>query len=129
MSVLNDPPNIRRLDSTRPELFAVEITGHLTASDVENLYGLLEGFYVLHDRVDLLMRIVEFEGVEWRDVSPETIEAASQHAEHHIARCATVGEHGAGQRIADIFCPPAAETRHFSTQEEDQAWEWLGEAG
>lgn len=128
MSLLNDPPNVRRIDAPRPELFAVEITGHLTGSDVENLYGLLEGFYLLHDRVDLLMRIVEFEGVEWSNVSHETIEAASQHAERHIARCATVGEHRAGRRIADIFCPPGAETRHFSQEEEDQAWEWLGEA-
>lgn len=128
MSLLNDPPNIRRLDAPRPELFAVEITGRLTASDVENLHGLLEGFYLLHERIDLLMRIVDFEGVEWSNVSRETIRAASQLAERHIARCATVGEYGAGRRIADIFCPPAAETRHFSEDEEDQAWEWLGEA-
>lgn len=125
MSILNTPPNIRRIESTKADLFAVEITGLITAADVENLYGLLEGFYLLHERIDLLMRIVDYEGVEWSAVSPETVEQARQHAERHIARCATVGESGAGRRIADIFCPSTAESRHFVEEEEDRAWAWL----
>jgi hypothetical protein len=126
MSILNDPPSIRRIDSSRDDLFAVEIAGHVAASDIENLYGLLEGAYALHDRIDLLIRIVDNEGVDWGEVSPETVEDARQHAERHIARCAMIGENSSTRRIAEIFCPPGAEHRHFAAQDENQAWEWLG---
>jgi hypothetical protein len=126
MTTLNDPPSVRRIDAPRPELFAVEIVGHVSASDVENLYGLLEGFYVLHERTDLLIRIVDNEGVDWDEVSPETVKAAGEHAEAHIARCAVIGETRATRRIADVFCPSSAELRHFAASEENAAWEWLG---
>jgi hypothetical protein len=128
MSVLNDPPSIRRIDSPRPDLFAVEIAGHVSAADIENLYGLLEGHYTLHERVDLLIRIVDNEGVEWNAVSPDTVEEAKEHAKRHIVRCAVIGEDRATRRFADIFSSPEAETRHFAADEEDDAWEWLGEA-
>lgn len=128
MSTLTDPPSVRRIDSPRPELFAVEITGHVSASDIENLYGLLEGFYELHERVDMLIRVVDNEGVDWDRVSPETVKAAREHAERHIARCAAIGENRVTRRIAEIFCPESAESRHFSADEENDAWEWLAEA-
>lgn len=125
MSTLNDPPTVRRIDSPRVDLFAVEIAGHVSASDVENLYGLLEGFYILHERIDLLIRIVDNEGVDWDRVSPETVRAAGEHAERHIARCAMIGENRVTRRIAEIFCPPSAEHRHFAAEDENDAWEWL----
>lgn len=125
MNLLNDPPAIRRLDSPRSDLFAVEIAGHVSASDIENLYGLLEGAYALHERIDLLIRIVDNEGVAWGEVSPETVELAREHAELHIARCAAVGENRATRRIAEIFSPPGAELRHYPADDEDAAWEWL----
>jgi hypothetical protein len=128
MTFLNDPPSVRRIDSPRDDLFAVEIAGHVSASDVENLYGLLEGFYVLHERIDLLIRIVDNEGVDWQKVSPETVRAAGEHAEAHIARCAVIGENRATRRIAQVFCPPSAELRHFGADEENDAWEWLSGA-
>ena len=56
---------------------AFEIVGRILGSDVENLYGLLEGAYALHERVDVLIRLVDFDGVEWQDVSRETIESAA----------------------------------------------------
>lgn len=41
-----DPiPAISRIETDRSDVFAVEIKGHVTAGDVENLYGLLEGAY------------------------------------------------------------------------------------
>ncbi len=128
MSTLNDPPSVRRIDSPRSDLFAVEIVGHVSAADVENLYGLLEGFYVLNQRVDLLIRVIDNEGVDWADVSPETVKAAGEHAERHIARCAMIGENSATMRVAEIFCPPGAEHKHFAPEDEDQAWEWLAES-
>ncbi|GAB5508274.1 MAG: STAS/SEC14 domain-containing protein [Rhizobiaceae bacterium] len=126
MTAMNNPPSIRRIDSGRPDLFAVEVAGHVSAADIENLYGLLEGAYVTQERIDLLIRVVDNEGVDWGEVSPQTVEAAQEHAREHITRCAAVGESSATRRIAEIFCPDGAELRHFATDAEDEAWEWLG---
>ena len=118
-------PAIRRLDTNRSALFAVEIAGHVSASDIENLYGLLEGAYALHERIDLFIRIVDHRGVEWNAVSSKTVAEAHEHAEHHIARCVTVGDRRVTARMARIFCPENAEHTHFESEDEAAAWAWL----
>ena len=55
MHPMDSVPAIRRLDTGRTDLLAIEIAGAVTGADVENLYGLLEGAYALHDRIDLLV--------------------------------------------------------------------------
>ncbi|MBO6902501.1 MAG: STAS/SEC14 domain-containing protein [Rhizobiaceae bacterium] len=125
MTAMNNPPSIRRIDTGRPDLFAVEVAGHVSAADVENLYGLLEGVYVTQERIDLLIRVVGNEGVDWKEVSPNTVREAQQHAREHISRCAAIGENSATRRIAEIFCPSGAELRHFALDAEEEAWEWL----
>ena len=50
---------------TASDLCALEIVGHFTANDLENAYGLLEGAYAVHDKVDLLVRISRYEGFDW----------------------------------------------------------------
>nr|WP_127523001.1 STAS/SEC14 domain-containing protein [Mesorhizobium sp. Z1-4] len=125
MTAMNNPPSIRRIDSARSDLFAVEVAGHVSAADIENLYGLLEGVYVTQQRVDLLIRVVGNEGVDWGEVSPDTVRQAQEHAREHIGRCAAIGENDATRHIAEIFCPFGAELRHFALDAEDEAWEWL----
>ena len=127
MTSMNNPPSVRRIDTERADLFAVEIAGHVSAADIENLYGLLEGVYVTQQRIDLLIRVVDNEGVDWGEISQETLADAGRHAQDHIARCAAVGESSATRRITEIFCPAGAELRHFSADEEDQACAWLSQ--
>ena len=73
--------SIHRLDRVPPSaastptasnVFAVEISGYATSADVENLYGLLEGAYALHDKIDVLVRLVDYEGAEWAHVDSHT---------------------------------------------------------
>ncbi|MBO6716775.1 MAG: STAS/SEC14 domain-containing protein [Rhizobiaceae bacterium] len=118
-------PAVRRLDTNRSALLAVEIAGHVSANDIENLYGLLEGAYSLHERIDLFIRVVDHDGADWSEVSSETVADARSHAEKHIARCATVGDRRATARMAEIFCPSNAEHRHFESEDEAAAWAWL----
>lgn len=65
LSFLDTAPAIRRIDTDRDTLFAVEVVGHVAAADTENLFGLLETAYALHSRIGALMRLVDHEGVEW----------------------------------------------------------------
>ena len=38
-------PAIRRIDTDRDDLCALEVVGHLSRADLENAYGLLEAAY------------------------------------------------------------------------------------
>ena len=125
MASLEPVPAARRLETDRPDLFAVEVVGHISANDVENFYGLLEGAYALHTPLDLLVRIVDHDGIDWNDVDRRTIEAARDHASRSLARCAIVGDGDAAGAFLRIIRPDEARTRRFATDEEAEAWRWL----
>lgn len=127
MNAIEPVPAIRRIDTDRADACAFEIVGRILGSDVENLYGLLEGAYALHERVDVLIRLVDFDGVEWQDVSRETIESGREHALVHVKRCAAVGEPDWTTAFTGFFSAPIpVELKHFPADREAEAWAWLG---
>ena len=48
MNFLEEVPAVRKIETDRTDLLAVDIVGHVTAADAENLFGLLEAAYALH---------------------------------------------------------------------------------
>ena len=92
MNFLEDVPAVRRIDTDRDDLFAIDVVGHVAAADAENLFGLLEAAYALHPKIDVLVRLIDHEGVDWADVSDETLEQGTAHAVEHVRRCAALGE-------------------------------------
>ena len=76
--IYETPPSIRRIETDRSDACAFEITGHITAADVENLYGLLEAEYALHDKLDLLVLIHDYEGFDWSAAFTETTHASAR---------------------------------------------------
>ena len=126
MGPLDSVPAIRRIDTSRTDLLAIEIAGPVTGSDVENLYGLLEGAYALHDRIDLLVRWPAGEEVDWQKVAPATVEEARDHAKGHIQRCAAIGKRSdVSSLLRALGAGSAGEYRRFSEEEEDEAWAWI----
>jgi hypothetical protein len=126
---LDRMPAVRRIDTNRPDAFAVQISGYVTAADVENLYGLLEGAYELHDRIDVLVRLVDYEGTDWAAVNRHTTEDGRNHAMQHVRRCAAVGEPDWTGRAGGFFSPELpVELKHFPLESEDEAWQWIGAA-
>jgi hypothetical protein len=119
-------PAVRRIDTTRDNLFAIDVVGHVNAADAENLFGLMEAAYLLHPRLDVLVRLVDHDGVDWAEVSRETLEQGTAHALEHIARCATIGKHD-WTSVAKRLLPSSATTefRHFDAEDEAAAWQWL----
>ncbi|TIT41429.1 MAG: STAS/SEC14 domain-containing protein, partial [Mesorhizobium sp.] len=126
MNFLQSVPAIRRIDTSRDDLLAFDVVGHVSAADAENLFGLLEAAYALHPRIDVAVRIVDHEGVDWADISDETIKKGAVHALEHIGRCAAIGapDWTPNARHALPASSPV-EFRHFKIEEEAAAWEWL----
>ncbi|MBZ9994653.1 STAS/SEC14 domain-containing protein [Mesorhizobium sp. BH1-1-4] len=127
MNFLQSVPAIRRIDTSRDDLFAIDVVGHVSAADAENLFGLLEAAYLLHPRIDVAVRIVDHDGVDWVDISDETIKKGAVHALEHIGRCAAIGtpDWTPNARHALPVSSPV-EFRHFKIEDEAAAWEWLG---
>lgn len=126
MHPLESVPAVRRLDTDRSDVFAIEITNHVRAADVENLYGLLEGAYALHDRLDLFVRFRDCDGVDWSEVSHDTARDGREHAHQHIRRCAIVGPDAVARELRGFLdLSNAGETRRFGSEEEAEAWAWI----
>ena len=64
MSSLTSLPAVRQVETDRPDLFAFDVVGQVSPADVENFYGLLEAAYALQPEIDVLVRVIDHEGVE-----------------------------------------------------------------
>lgn len=118
---------IRRIDTDRGDLLAVDVSGHVTPSDVENFYGLLEGAYALHEKIDVLVRAADFESADWDGVSEATMRDGRARARTHVGRCAAVGGPDWTRRIGGFFTAGVpVEVRYFDIDDEQAAWTWLG---
>ncbi|OBQ75439.1 STAS/SEC14 domain-containing protein [Mesorhizobium erdmanii] len=126
MNFLQSVPAIRRIDTAREDLFAIDVVGHVSAADAENLFGLLEAAYALHKRIDVAVRMVDHDGVDWTDISDDTLKQGAVHALEHIGRCAAIGapDWTPDARHALPASSPI-EFRHFKAEDEDEAWKWL----
>ncbi|MEW6633228.1 MAG: STAS/SEC14 domain-containing protein [Pseudomonadota bacterium] len=127
MNFLEAVPAIRRLDTNRDALFAIDVVGDVSPADAENLFGLLEAAYVLHPRIDVLVRLTDEESVDWRNISNDTLRQGVADALEHVVRCAVVGDPVWASSIRHRF--PATlpfEFKHFGSEDEPSAWQWLG---
>lgn len=126
MNSLESVPAIRRIDTGRRSLHAFDVVGHVSAADIENLYGLLEAAYAIDSQVDVLLRVVDNEGVDWQEVAPDTIREGKAHAREHVRRCAVVGDRLALAATRGLFLEAApVDFRQFSPSEEEEAWAWV----
>ena len=127
MRPLERVPAVRRLETDKSTVFAIEITGEFTSADAENLCGLLEGAFAIHPTLDLLVRLVELQEVDTADLSPEASTFMKEHVAQHVGRCAIIDDGGWADRVTRLFDPgDGIETRHFATDDEPEAWRWLG---
>lgn len=127
MLINETPPNVRRIDTDREGTYAFEVTGHISAADMENMYGLLEGAYEVHDRIDLIVIIHDYEGFDWGAAWKEQTVRGKTHALKHIRKYAVVGGPGWMKPMLAVFKPfLSMEMRHFELKEVEAAWEWIG---
>ena len=119
-------PTVRKIATDRPDAQAFELCGQITSADVENVYGLLEAAYGSHDTIDLLIRITDYEGVEWNALHLDTTRALETHSLQHIRRYAVVGGPAWLKGAIALFSPFfPMRMRHFDSAEEAEAWAFI----
>lgn len=127
MKVNENPPNIRRIDTNREDAFAFKIVGHLSVSDAENFFGLLQGAYELHDKIDVLIILHDYEGFDWQAAFKQQTILGKTRALRHIRKYAIVGGSEWMGSMTTLFRPFfPMEMRHFETESEEEAWSWIG---
>jgi hypothetical protein len=127
MRPLERVPAVRRLETDRSDVFAMEVAGEFTSADAENLCGLLQGEFSLIDRIDLLIRLTGVESTDLSDLSEQTVETMRSLVNDHVVRCAVIGETSRAARVERLFSAGTkAELRHFTDRENDEAWAWIG---
>ncbi|MBW8907676.1 STAS/SEC14 domain-containing protein [Mesorhizobium sp. RCC_202] len=125
MNFLEAVPAIRRIDTDRDALFAIDVVGDVSPADAENLFGLLEAAYALHPRLDVLVRLTDEESVDWANIAQDTLTQGVADALEHIVRCVVIGR--ADPSAAALFPRPLPfEFKHFGSDDEEAAWQWLG---
>ncbi|AZO74748.1 MAG: STAS/SEC14 domain-containing protein [Mesorhizobium sp.] len=127
MKFLEAVPAIRRLDTNRDALFAIDVVGDVSPADAENLFGLLEAAYALHPRIDVLVRLTDEESVDWANIAQDTLKQGVAGAMEHVVRCAAIGEPDWASLVAGVFPKTLPfEFRRFDVDDEEAAWQWLG---
>lgn len=129
MPAIDPLPAIRQIETDRTDLCALEIVGHFSSADLENAYGLLEAAYEHHEKVDLLVRIRDYEGFDWSAVFDEATIRGKARALRRIRKYAVIGGPAWMRPVMAVFGPlTSIKTRHFSAGREAEAWAWVGGA-
>ncbi|TIU66948.1 MAG: STAS/SEC14 domain-containing protein, partial [Mesorhizobium sp.] len=103
MNFLEAVPAIRRIETNRDALFAIDVVGDVSPADAENLFGLLEAAYALHPRIDVLIRLTDEESVDWANIKQDTLRQGVADAMEHVVRCAVIGEPSWASLVAGVF--------------------------
>lgn len=117
---------IRKIETNRDDLFAYEIAGHITSAEVENIYGLLAGAYSQHETIDLLIRLVDYEGVDWPTLFSQTTQDLRKDALKHLKNYAVInGPLWLETSITLVQPFLDVKIRAFAAEDESEAWAWL----
>ena len=126
MRPLEQVPAVRRIETDRADLCALDVVGHLTSADLENAFGLIEAAHVDHSAIDLLLRLSGYDGVAWDSVFPVSDLRGKGNALRKIRRCAIVGGPAWIPTGLGLFGPLGSmESRHFDAGDDASAWKWL----
>ncbi|WEX11394.1 STAS/SEC14 domain-containing protein [Chelativorans sp. AA-79] len=128
MLINETPPSVRRIDTDRADALAFEITGHIASADIENMYGLLEGAYALHDKIDVIVLIHDYEGADWSAALRGQNLLGRTRTLKHIRKYAVVGAPTWMKATISLAKPFffSVQMKHFDLEEADAAWTWIG---
>lgn len=119
-------PALTQLKTERDDVYGFEIDGQVTREEVEEVYQTLEKAYAEHEKIDLLIRIGRYDGFDINALFSNVTYAGKLHAIKHMRRYALVGGPSWMGNLVAFFDPLfRMEARHFSLDNEAEAWNWI----
>ncbi|MCB5175846.1 SpoIIAA family protein [Microvirga lenta] len=120
-------PSIRPIGTTKPGVIAFEVGGRVGADDTRRLITLFNEAMDGHERLRVLVRVRNFDGVTLEALRQEGLIEAKMKGWQRVERYAVVGGPAWMEGLARGAAPfVGIQTRHFKPEDEAQAWDWLG---
>jgi hypothetical protein len=119
---------IRRRATPRPTLLAFEIAGKIAKADIEDMARQIEVAFDAYDRIDILLIMSDFEGMEAGAALDGEALGAQVRSIRHVHRYGVVGAPAWARAMiefSDFLSPVEAKT--FDLAQEAEAWAWIEE--
>ncbi len=117
---------VTMIDTGEPGLMAFEMTGVLTADDVERVIAPLQEAFSGDQRVDLFARVTGYRGFDPSMFITTDILSVKLSAIGHIRRYAIVGAPKWMKSVGSLLLSAMPmDARFFDCDDEDAAWAWL----
>jgi SpoIIAA-like len=119
-------PSVRPIGSATPGVIAFEVNGRIRSEDMRRVIAVSEEALKAHERLRVLVRVVNFDGVGLEALREEGLVAMKMKGLRQVERYALVGGPTWMKTVAGWSSPLVrTETRHFDLAQEEAAWRWL----
>ncbi len=117
---------IRRRASPRETLLAFDIVGKIAKADIEDMARQVEQAFDLYERVDMLLILHDFEGMDAGAAFDREALGAQVRSVRHVRKYGVVGAPAWARAMIEFsgFLSPV-EAKTFDLSEEVQAWAWI----
>lgn len=119
-------PALTLIETGSPTIIGYELDGTISPGDIETVMPVLNRMFAQHERIDLFARIKRFGGLTPSILSNASFLSAKFKAIGHVRRYAIVGGPGWMGPITEMVGSMLPiNMRHFSADQEADAWGWL----
>ncbi|WP_457091539.1 STAS/SEC14 domain-containing protein [Microvirga sp. P5_D2] len=124
--VAQAPPSVHLIETTRPDLIAFEVNGRIQRDDMHVLVGAFEQALATNERLRVLVRVVNFDGITLEALREEGLASVKMRGWRQVERYALVGG-PAWMATATGWTATLTriQTQRFEAAREDEAWRWL----
>jgi hypothetical protein len=120
------PPSVHLIETTKPDVIAFEVRGCIRRDDMHLLVGTFDQALGAHERLRVLVRVVDFDGVTLEALREEGLASVKMRGWRQVERYALVGGPAWMSTVTGWVAPLVRlQTRHFDLAQEDEAWRWL----
>ena len=119
-------PSVHLIDTTRSDVVAFEVNGRIRRDDTRRLIEVFGQALDTHERLRVLVRVVDFDGVTLEALRAEGLASVKVRGWRQVERYALVGGPAWMASVTGWAAPLIRiQTRHFDAAQEDDAWRWV----
>ena len=120
-------PGLRLIQTTDDKVFAYEVNGHVSESDIKSTVAAANAAFEKHDKVNVLVRMKDFNGFDLSSLFNEDLIKTKYKSLSKVEKYAVIGPKPWMRNLLELINPLfKIETRIFETSDEQAAWDWVG---